>query len=67
MNLDFCRSERYSSVKGKVKDTSGFIGTVVFNLKGHEALWPYIVIGEWVNVGKNASMGFGRYAVEGID
>ena len=63
VDLDFYRSHRYSSAEGRVKDTSGFTGTVTFNLQGHEALWPFMTTGQWLNVGKNASMGFGRYVV----
>lgn len=66
VDLDFHRSNRYSSAMGKVKDTSGFVGEVTFNLKQHEALWPFLVIGQSLNVGKNASMGFGRYVVSSI-
>lgn len=63
VDLDFHRSHRYSSAFGKVKDTSGFVGEVTFNLEQHEALWPFIVVCQSLNVGKNASMGFGRYVV----
>ena len=63
VDLDFHQSNRYSSAIGKVKDTSGFVGEVTFNLEQHEALWPFLVIGQSLNVGKNASMGFGRYVV----
>lgn len=63
VDLDFRRSSRYSAAAGREKDTSGFMGSVAFNLNGYEALWPFIYIGQWLNVGKNASMGFGRYVV----
>lgn len=64
VDLVFNRSNRCSSAVGKVKkDTSGFVGEITFNLEKHEALWPFLVIGQSLNVGKNASMGFGRYSL----
>lgn len=63
VDLDFHQGSRYSAASGGLKDTSGFIGTIEFDLRGHEALWPFIQVGQWLNVGKNSSMGFGRYLV----
>lgn len=62
-DLEFYRSNRYSFAMGKTKESIGFTGKVTFNLGQHEALWPFLVIGQSLNVGKNASMGFGRYVV----
>lgn len=60
-DVSFHREVRYSSAKGKVKNTSGFVGEVTLDLEQHEELWPYLAIGQSLNVGKNAAMGFGRY------
>jgi hypothetical protein len=30
-------------------------------MTGSEALWPYLYMGQWLQIGKKASMGFGRY------
>ncbi|QLQ32195.1 MAG: CRISPR system precrRNA processing endoribonuclease RAMP protein Cas6 [Candidatus Thiothrix singaporensis] len=58
--------ERYSAASQQIKDASGYTGQITLDLRGHEELWPFLCIGQWLNVGKNASMGFGRYAVEGL-
>lgn len=43
-------------------------GSIDIDLSHHEhqALWPYLYIGQWLHVGKNASMGFGRYELTAI-
>ena len=53
--------QRYSAAMRNTKDASGFTGQLTLDLRGHEALWQFLVVGQWLNVGKNASMGFGRY------
>jgi CRISPR-associated endoribonuclease Cas6 len=53
--------QRYSATHRKMLDVSGVLGSLELNLQGMEALWPYLYLGQWLNVGKNASMGFGRY------
>ena len=58
------RGERYSAALGKFKDTSGYIGHIDLDLTGCEALWPFLWVGQWLNVGKNASMGFGQYRLD---
>lgn len=59
--LQYQRSQRFSSRMRQSKDTSGFTGHLSLDLREHEALWPFLYLGQWLNVGKNASMGFGRY------
>lgn len=54
---------RYSAQHGKLLDVSGVVGWLQLDLRGMEVLWPYLFLGQWLNVGKNASMGFGRYAL----
>lgn len=61
LNLKLQRGGRYSSGAGYSKDVSGFIGSFKLDLHGCEALWPFLWVGQWLHVGKNASMGFGRY------
>lgn len=52
---------RYSAAGQQTKDTGGFTGQLTLDMRGHESLWPFLYVGQWLNVGKNASMGFGRY------
>ena len=64
VDLTFVQGNRYSAANGSIKDTSGFMGYVEFDLRNHQALWPFLDVGQWLNVGKNSSMGFGRYSVQ---
>jgi CRISPR/Cas system endoribonuclease Cas6 (RAMP superfamily) len=57
---------RYSATHGKSLDTGGWMGHLELDIQGLDELWPYLWLGQWLNVGKNASMGFGRYSVVGI-
>ena len=38
-----------------------WVGSIDLDLEQHQALWPYLYLGQWLNTGKNASMGFGCY------
>lgn len=42
------------------QDTA-WVGFVDIAMQQHEALWVYLYLGQWLNVGKNTSMGFGQY------
>jgi CRISPR/Cas system endoribonuclease Cas6 (RAMP superfamily) len=55
------QDSRYSARHQQKIDTSGFMGKITLNMIGIEALWPYIYLGQWLNVGKNSSFGYGRY------
>nr|CAA6825497.1 MAG: Unknown protein [uncultured Thiotrichaceae bacterium] len=57
------KGQRYSAALGKLKDTSGFVGHIDLDLRECEELWPFLWVGQWLGVGKNASMGFGQYQV----
>jgi len=54
-------ASRYAARHGHRVDTGGLIGHLDLDLTGSEALWPYLHLGQWLGVGKNASMGFGCY------
>lgn len=62
-DIVYIKSGRYSARHGEVIDTSGFIGEFEMSMAGREDLWPYMHLGQWLHLGKNASMGFGRYEV----
>jgi hypothetical protein len=57
------QQRRYSAKHQRHLATSGSLGYFYFSLKGLEALWPYLFLGQFLNVGQNASMGFGRYKI----
>ncbi len=54
-------ASRYAARHGHRVDTGGLIGHLDLDLTGSETLWPYLHLGQWLGVGKNASMGFGCY------
>ncbi len=39
----------------------GWLGQITLDLREHEPLWQFLYLGQWLHVGKNASMGFGQY------
>jgi len=54
--------ERYSNrLEGK-HPLSGLVGRALLS-DIPELLWPYLILGQWVHVGKSASFGQGRYVV----
>jgi hypothetical protein len=54
--------ERYSNRQEAKHPLSGLVGWAL--LTGiPEPLWPYLILGQWVHVGKGASFGQGRYVV----
>ena len=60
------RAARYAAGHGRQVDHSGLVGDIDLDLGGCEALWPYLHLGQWLNVGKSASMGFGDFMVEAL-
>jgi len=50
-----------SKRKNQHYQNTGWTGYLDLDLSAHQALWEYLYIGQWLNVGKNASMGFGQY------
>ena len=47
--------------KNQHQQSKGWIGYIDIDLSQHQALWVYLYLGQWLNAGKNASMGFGQY------
>ncbi len=54
--------ERYSSRQEARHPLSGLVGQALLT-DIPEPLWPYLILGQWVHVGKGASFGQGRYVV----
>ncbi len=66
VNMKWCRQKRYSARAQKTMDTSGWMGSIDLSLADIEEFWPYLYLGQWLHVGKNSSMGFGRYELRHI-
>lgn len=62
-SLLFSQHRRYSAKHKAHLPTSGVLGYLDLSLKGVESLWPYLFLGQFLNVGQNASMGFGQYKI----
>ena len=62
-NLHRQTGHRSSANHGGRVDTSGLLGHIDLAMDGLEPLWPYLHLGQWLGVGKNASMGYGRFDV----
>jgi hypothetical protein len=59
-------ASRYGARHGQRLDTGGLIGHLDLDMTGIEPLWPYLHLGQWLNVGKNASMGYGMFTLTSI-
>lgn len=55
--------EKYSSRQHKRFQAGGYLGEVVYQGELNEFL-PYLEIGQYVNVGKNTTIGFGKYEIK---
>jgi CRISPR-associated endoribonuclease Cas6 len=54
-------ASRWAAGHGRRLDIGGLLGLIELATQDLEPLWPYLHLGQWLNVGKNASMGFGQY------
>ena len=52
---------------GNKKRFSAVRGGMLIDLQNHKELWPWLYLGQWLGVGKQASKGFGRYTVSVVD
>jgi hypothetical protein len=50
---------RWSSSQQRELDMRGIFGSFVLDLRGAEALFPYLWLGQWLHAGKGAAMGMG--------
>jgi CRISPR/Cas system endoribonuclease Cas6 (RAMP superfamily) len=55
-------SRRYSTRQKASMSTSGLIGQITFT-GDFKPFWPVLVLGTYVNVGKNTSFGLGKYEI----
>lgn len=66
-SLFFSEHSRFSAKHQRRIDSSGVLGHLDLSLEGVTELWPYLFLGQFLNVGKNASMGYGRYKLLQIE
>lgn len=62
--LEWFSWNRYSSTQQRYVAMDGVIGTLTLDLSQCQAWWPYLWVGQWLHVGKGASMGMGRYTLQ---
>lgn len=67
VEMNWCKQKRYSARAQKTMDTSGWLGSIDLPLADIEQFWPYLYLGQWLHIGKNSSMGFGRYELMVIE
>jgi hypothetical protein len=58
-SLAFADQKRWSGSQQRELDMGGIVGSFVLNLRGAEALFPYLWLGQWLHAGKGAVMGMG--------
>ena len=54
--------ERYSGRQKEWMSMGGLVGRAVYHGAWQE-FWPWLALGEWVHVGKNATFGLGKYVI----
>ncbi|PWQ92330.1 CRISPR system precrRNA processing endoribonuclease RAMP protein Cas6 [Leucothrix pacifica] len=60
-SITYKADERYSAKSRSSKQSGGLIGQFTINLKNAKTLGLFLNTGQWLNVGKNASMGYGNF------
>lgn len=55
--------KRYSSRQDTEMNMGGVIGLLDLDMRGLEAFWPYLWLGQWTHAGKATSMGLGQYSI----
>ena len=68
-NLHWFDWTRYSSRQQQEMTLGGVLGnwTLHGSAEALAALWPWLWLGQWLHVGKNATMGMGGYTLESED
>ena len=54
---------RYSSRQQTEMIMGGLIGSLILDMQGLQAFWPYLWLGQWTHLGKATSMGMGAYTI----
>jgi hypothetical protein len=61
--LQWAEWTRYSSRQRTLMQLGGVFGTLRLSGPGLPALWPLLVLGQWLHVGKATSFGLGCYRI----
>ncbi|BCX88952.1 CRISPR-associated protein Cas6 [Methylomarinovum tepidoasis] len=56
---------RYSARQRTRMQMGGLLGWIDFRAEDLEPFWPWLAAGQWLHAGKGASMGLGRYRLDG--
>ncbi|KOR31463.1 hypothetical protein TI04_00740 [Achromatium sp. WMS2] len=62
-NLRWLQWARYTTTQKRYVDMDGLIGEFYLDLSKAQELYPYLWVGQWLHVGKGASMGMGGYSL----
>lgn len=62
-SFDWVETVRRSARQKTTMQMGGIVGRAVLDLGGTPQLWPFLWIGQWLHIGKSATMGFGRYRI----
>lgn len=62
-SFDWVETVRRSARQKATMQMGGIVGRAVLDLGGTPQLWPFLWIGQWLHIGKSATMGFGRYRI----
>lgn len=66
-NLSWRDWTRRSSRQGQNMALGGVVGRWTLQGDDHHAFWPFVYLGSWLHVGKNATFGLGGYRLLGGD
>ncbi|MFN3611713.1 CRISPR system precrRNA processing endoribonuclease RAMP protein Cas6 [Tepidimonas sp.] len=62
--LRWCDWTRYSSRQRQEMVLGGVVGLWTLHAPTWSHAWPWLWLGQWLHLGKNATMGMGQYTVE---
>ena len=66
LDANFTVQNKYSYGKSD-KKFNAVRGECIMSLEKKEELWPWLYLGQFLNVGKLAGKGFGRYTLTAVD
>ena len=62
-DIRFFRRKGFSSRKGEETPSEGLLGNITYE-GDMSTFMPYLIFGQWLHVGKQATFGMGRYRLE---